>query len=189
LARYYWDDTDTFEKEEVIINGQKYAGYALFQRVMKYVFEFHFPEYVGITEHEAREKGIYPAFAWRNYGGRMEWAKNHNGYLAELDQDHNGELRKIYYAAEQAVSDMKKYRNNITQEIVLGYLGIPLLGCRKARVAEVCDLGHWAGLGSSSLSGDGYVHGLGARCDRVDAASRDCYFQWNAVSGVVVSNT
>ncbi len=185
FARYYHDDR--FEDRAEFIDSQKYTGYALFQRVMKYVFKFHFPEYADISEEEAREKRIYPTFAWRNHGGRMEWAKSHNGHIAELDENYKGELRDIWNAARQAVIDMWKYGGNPSNEIVLGYLGIALLGWRGAFDAKVYGLGVMAELGSGSLDGLGDVRSLGARRDEA-GADDDWLWQRGAVSSVVVSD-
>jgi hypothetical protein len=160
---------ESFETLESEINGTLYAGFELFKKVYE-----AFPDIARMTKEEATAQGLYPIIHYRNYAARKWMAEMNGGHLATLDKDYNGELRDIYNAAEGKTNLQK-----------LATMGQAPLGWLDAGYTEVFSLGHWAGLSSGSLNGDGNVRTLYAHRDET-VAQDDWYFQCSAVSGVVV---
>ena len=163
----YW--AESFETLQAEIDGTLYKGFDLFKKVYE-----AFPDIAGMTKDEATEAGLYPIIHYRNFAARKWMAEMNGGHLATLDKDYNGELRDIYNAAEGKTNLQK-----------LAAMGQAPLGWRSADVAKVFLLGSWARLGSGSLDGGGLVRTLSARRGKTDA-DNDWYWQWSAVSSVVV---
>mgnify|MGYP006920692000 FL=1 len=147
----YW--SESFETLQSEIDGTLYKGFDLFKKVYE-----AFPDIRSMTKDEATEAGLYPIIHYRNFAARKWMAEMNGGHLATLDKDYNGELRDIYNAAEGKTNLQK-----------LAAMGQAPLGWRGADDAKVYDLGDWAGLGSGSLDGDGYVRALDARRGQADA--------------------
>lgn len=88
----YWEES--FEYIRATIDGIPYQGFALWKKVYE-----AFPEYLDMTEEQARAAELYPAIHYYNHAGREWMARYHGGHLATLDSSYQGELRDIYEAA------------------------------------------------------------------------------------------
>lgn len=159
----------SFETLQAEIYGTLHKGFDLFNKIYE-----AFPDIRSMNEDEAKEAGLYPIIHYRNHAARKWIAKMNGGHLATLDEDNNGEFHDIYIKA--------KGKTNLQK---LAAMGQAPLGWYSPLDASVCNLGHWARLGSGSLYDDGNVRTLLAHRDRT-GADYNWSSQFTADSGVVV---
>lgn len=100
------------------------SGYKLFKHLMFPIFQFHYPEYLHLSEKEAIDAWIYTPFPYFNPGGYAEMARLNNCRIATNGSDGNGELSDIWAAARDKVRASKQWWADPRNDIVAAYLGL-----------------------------------------------------------------